>query len=87
MLNILRELPLESFIVFLFQSSHVVRDVLAEYVLPVHICVERFRFTVITRESLGTETKLEAQLKLYIFGINIEILMLLNVLYETYNNH
>lgn len=53
MLNILRELPLESFIVLFFQSSHVICDVLAEYVLSVYICIEGLRFAIISRESLG----------------------------------
>lgn len=52
-----RELSLESFVVFFFESFHVVRDMLAKYMLSVHISVERLRFIVIAWKSLGAARK------------------------------
>lgn len=54
-----RELFLVGVLILLHQVSHVFRDVQAQDVLAVNLCIELLALGVITRETLGAKTKIK----------------------------
>ena len=51
-LDVLRELPLVSFLIFILQFLHVFGNILPKDVVTVHFCTELFGLTIIARETL-----------------------------------